>query len=300
MRLSLGPLPYYWEREAVLDFYGRVQAAPVDIVYLGETVCPKRRALKLSDWLALAERLASAGKEVVLCTLVLVEAESDLSLVRHIAANGRFAVEANDMAAVNILSGRAPFVIGSHINAYNGETLALLTECGARRWVVPVELDRDTVSTLQRLRPPHLETEILVFGRLPLAFSARCFTARARNLSKDECDFCCLDYPDGMLLRTQENEPFLTLNGVQVQSAQTYSLVNHIDSLKELGVDVIRLSPQRQGMLEIIDVFDALLNDGLDISKAATTLASFTSFGCCDGYWRGLPGMIGCEMRVPA
>lgn len=300
MRLSLGPLLYYWEREAVFDFYERVRAAPVDVVYLGETVCPKRRALKHSDWLMLAERLVEAGKEVVLSTLALVEAESDLGHMRRMASNGRFAVEANDMAAVNMLSGGPPFVIGPHINVYNGETLTLLAACGAKRWVVPVELDSETVAALQCVRPPQLETEILAFGRLPLAFSARCFTARAHNVSKDECDFCCGDYPQGMLLRTQEAEPFLALNGVQIQSARTYNLIHHIGALAELGIGVIRLSPQPQGMREIIDVFDAVLNDGLDTDTAAMTLASFACAGCCDGYWRGLPGMSASEMGIPA
>jgi collagenase-like PrtC family protease len=296
MRLSLGPLLYYWERDAVLDFYRRVCTAPVDIVYLGETVCSKRRALNFSDWLALAERLASAGKEVVLSTLALVEAESDLALIRRMVTNDRFMVEANDMAAINMLNGEMPFVIGPHINVYNGETLKLLTTCGARRWVVPVELDSSTVAVLQRARSPQLETEILAFGRLALALSARCFTARAHDLSKDECGFRCGVYPDGMRLRTQEDEPFLTLNGVQVQSARTYNLINHIDTLKKLDIDVIRLSPQRQGMFDIIGVFDAVLNKALDTDTAAVTLASFASAGFCDGYWHGLPGMSTCGM----
>lgn len=299
MRLSLGPLLYYWERDAVFEFYERVRTSPVDIVYLGETVCPKRRALKPSDWLALAERLEDTGKEVVLSTLALVEAESDLALIRRLATNGRFAVEANDMAAVSMLSGGQPFVIGPHINVYNSETLTLLAACGAKRWVVPVELDSKTVATLQRMRPPQLETEILAFGRLPLAFSARCFTARAHNVSKDECNFCCGNYAQGMLLCTQEDEPFLALNGIQIQSARTYSLINHIHALKELDIGVIRLSPQPQGMLDIIDVFYDALNNGLDTNTAATTLASFASAGCCDGYWRGLAGMSAPEIGMP-
>ena len=141
MKLALGPIPYFWPHDKVYAFYERAADWPVDIVYVGETVCPKRRNLKLEDWLALAERLTAAGKEVVLSTLVLLEAESELGALERICSNGRFSVEANDMAAVQLLSGRGPFVAGPHINAYNGETLALLAECGARRWVLPIELE---------------------------------------------------------------------------------------------------------------------------------------------------------------
>ncbi|MDE2002749.1 MAG: hypothetical protein KGJ25_04375, partial [Betaproteobacteria bacterium] len=110
MKLSLGPIQYFWDRERVFDFYRRVAAAPVDIVYLGETVCSKRRALRLPDWLDIAGRLAAAGKEAVLSTLTLIEAESEAGYLRTIAENGRYAVEANDMAAVGMLEGAAPFV----------------------------------------------------------------------------------------------------------------------------------------------------------------------------------------------
>ena len=138
MKLALGPIQYFWDRERVFDFYARVAAAPVDIVYLGETVCSKRRALRLPDWLGIAERLTAAGKEAVLSTLTLIEAESEAAYMRTVTENGCYAVEANDMAAVNMLEGVTPFVIGPQVNVYNGRTLALMARAGAKRWVMPM------------------------------------------------------------------------------------------------------------------------------------------------------------------
>ena len=65
MKLALGPLLYHWPRQSVLDFYGDVADAPVDIVYLGETVCSRRNELRWPDWLEIGTVLAEAGKEVV-------------------------------------------------------------------------------------------------------------------------------------------------------------------------------------------------------------------------------------------
>ena len=315
MKLSLGPIQYFWDRNRVTDFYARVSEAPVNIVYLGETVCSKRRALRLPDWLDIAERLTAAGKEVVLSTLTLVEAESEVSYMRGIVENGRYPVEANDMAAVGMLEGTAPFVtrpvpgaspldaqgasksapggfvIGPHINVYNGRALEVMARAGARRWVMPMELDRDTLAALQARRPAGMETEVFVFGRLPLAFSARCFTARAHNLAKDECGFRCGDYPDGMPLRTRESQAFLNLNGIQVQSGETYNLINEIASLRALQVDILRLAPQAQGMFEIIDAFRRVLDGELEAAAAAERLAPYQPAGPCDGYWHGAPGM---------
>jgi len=293
MKLSLGPILYFWERERVLDFYTQAAAWPVDIVYLGEAVCSKRRALRLDDWLRVADRLTQAGKEVVLSTLALVEAESELGAMRRAVRNGRFAVEANDAAALNMLSAGdgTRFVAGPYLNVYNGETLALLHRLGAYRWVLPVELSRDMLAALQTRRPPGFETEVLVFGRLPLALSARCFTARAHRLPKDECEFCCRDYPDGLALATREGKRFLTLNGIQTQSGGSCNLAGALPELQRLGVEVARLSPQSRDMGEIVRIFRAALDGETSAIEAERAIHALLPDGVCDGYWLGQPGM---------
>lgn len=292
MKLSLGPVLYYWERERLLDFYAQAADWPVDVIYLGEVVCSKRRALRFDDWLAVAERLMLAGKEVVLSTLALVEAESELGAMRRVAGNGRFAVEANDAAALNMLAGTGTrFVAGAYLNLYNGETLDLLHGLGAYRWVLPVELSRDMLAALQACRPAGMETEVLVFGRVPLALSARCFTARAHHLPKDECEFRCRDYADGLPLATREGRRFLTLNGIQTQSGGSVNLAGALPELSELDVDVVRLSPQSQGMDEIVRLWRAAVDGRLSAAEVETRLLPHLPDGVCNGYWRGEPGM---------
>lgn len=291
MKLALGPIPYFWPHDRVVAFYARAAEWPVDIVYVGETVCPKRRDITFEDWLTLAEGLTAAGKEVVLSTLVLLEAGSELGALERICGNGRFCVEANDMSAVQMLSGRGPFVAGPHINVYNGETLALLAECGARRWVLPVELSGATLADLQAQRPAGMETEVLAFGRLPLAFSARCFTARAHNLPKDQCDFCCADYPAGVPMKTQEGEDLFTMNGVQLLSAAPCNLLGAVSTLQSLDVDVMRIAPQADGTEEAVSAFRAVMGGYLDAGAAEEMLAPFAPTGWCNGYWHGEEGM---------
>ncbi len=289
-RLSLGPVTYYWPGDRVLDFYERAADAPVDIVYLGETVCSKRNQLKTDDWLALANRLAEAGKEVVLSTLALVEAESELKRLRRICTNGRYVVEANDLAAVRLMEGR-PFVSGHSVNVYNDRTLSVLAEQGLKRWVMPVELSFETLAAMQTARPAGVETELFAFGRLPLAYSARCFTARAHNLPKDDCRYRCIDYPDGLALSAQDGDRFLALNGIQTQSARTFNLLGELPRIRELGVEVLRVSPQSQGTWSVVDTFAACLDGRLDPIEGARSLRPFMPAGPCDGYWFSGAGM---------
>ena len=294
-RLAIGPVTYYWPAEQLRAFYEQVADGPADIVYLGETVCAKRRSLDLDEWLEIADLLAARGKEVVLSTLALIEAESELRTLRRICENGRFLVEANDLTAVALLAGRAPFVTGPTVNVYNARTLHLLAKEGLRRFVLPVELSRDTFGALQAACPDGVEGEVWAWGRLPLALSARCFTARAHNLPKDDCAFRCLDYPDGLLARTQDDQAFLTLNGIQTQSAQTHSLLGDLDDVVARGADVLRVSPQSRQTDVVVQAFaDALAGRA---RPEAPALARLAPLGLCDGYWRGEAGIAAPPAR---
>jgi collagenase-like PrtC family protease len=290
LKLALGPLLYYWPRAKVMEFYEDIADSPVDIVYLGETVCSRRHELRAADWLAVAELLQGRGKEVVMSTLALIESSADVGAQRKLVANGRFQVEANDMGAVQMLNGQ-PFVAGPHLNVYNPPTLSLLHGLGARRWVMPLEMGRAGLAHMQRERPQGMETEVFAFGRMPLAFSARCFTARNRNLPKDDCRFSCIDHPDGLMMQTREKQPFLVLNGIQSQSALVYNLAAEMAQMAELGVDVARLSPQSTHMKQIIAAFDAARNGALAPRQAANTISPLLPAEACNGYWYGKPGL---------
>lgn len=291
MKLSLGPILYFWPREQVLDFYRQVASWPVDIVYLGEVICSKRRLLKPDDWLAIAETLTAAGKEVVLSTLALVEAESELLVMRRTVENGRYLVEANDMAAVQMAAGKAPFVAGPHLNLYNCESLALMHQAGAKRWVMPVELSHDTLQVLLDGCTSELETEVFAYGRLPLAFSARCFTARNEGLPKDDCQLRCGDYADGLLMRSQEDEDFLAINGIQTQSATTCSLLDALPEMVAMGVDVVRLSPQSHHMAEVVEIFYGVLDGELSVTDGVKKLTRIAVGEVSNGFWYGKSGM---------
>jgi O2-independent ubiquinone biosynthesis protein UbiV len=294
MKLSLGPLQYFWPREQVLAFYAEVAGWPVDIVYLGEIVCPKRRELRLEDWLEIGAWLAESGKEVVLSSLTLLEAGSELGVLRRLCRNGRFPVEANDMAAAGILAqAGSPFVGGPTLNVYNPRTLAVLARLGMTRWVLPVELSGATAGALIATAPGN-PCEVFAWGRLPLAWSARCFTARAQDRPKDHCRLACLADPDGRLLRTREDQPFLVLNGIQTQSALTQDLAPWLGELRAAGVAVLRLSPQATGMAEVVRQFDALRR-GTAAPGTLAALAALAPVGTCDGYWRGTAGFAGAH-----
>lgn len=295
LQLALGPVLFFWSRDDIFRFYAEVTQWPVDIVYLGEVVCARRQQVRTQDWIALANDLADTGKEVVLSSQALLESETDLRRLRRLVENGRVRLEANDLGAARLARQHGlPFVAGTTMNLYNVETLALMQELGAYRWVPPVEMGGSTLGDILRhLKQEEvpLQTEVFAWGKLPLALSARCFTARHYNLNKDDCQFRCLDHPDGLVLATREAKGFLTLNGIQTMSEGCEALLPHLADMETMGVDAVRISPQWQHTAEVVQAFRRVIAGDKSAQDALVDIAPCAPGPLVDGYWRGVAGM---------
>ncbi len=299
LALTVGPVLYHWSRAALMQFYEAIAASPADTVVLGETMCARRRELRLDDWLALGRELSAAGKDVVLVAQTLIETEADLRLIERQGEQHEFAVEAGDASALRLLAGRVPLVLGPHLNIYSREALQEHAGFGVQRWVAPVELALDSLALINPVHDPvrtpdgdPIATEAWAFGRLPLSFSARCFTARHHRVPKDDCGMLCMADPDGLLMSSTEGEPFLVLNGTQTQSATVQCLLGDSKALRAAGVSRLRLSPCAEGFVRVLDDFEAVMNAG---ASAAERVDQWLSLGVpgrlSNGYARHLPGM---------
>ncbi|QXG56469.1 U32 family peptidase [Pantoea jilinensis] len=288
MQYALGPVLWYWPTDTLEDFYQQAVRSRADIIYLGEAVCSKRRATPYARWMDLAREVAASGKQVVLSTLALLQSPSELKELQRYVENGEFLIEANDIGAVNMAAERhLPFVAGPTLNVYNADTLQLLVKEGMTRWCMPVEMSRDWLLQLleqceRRGIRQQFEVEVLGYGHLPLALSARCFTARSENRAKDDCETCCINYPAGRRVNSQEGQQVFVLNGIQTMSGYCYNLGNDLAGMRD-RVDCVRLSPQGVTTLAEIDRFRANEN-----GQARLMVAKGSD---CNGYWRKLAGM---------
>lgn len=271
MKLTLGPVLYNWEPDAWRDFYFRIaDEAPVDIVCVGEVVCSKRLPFFQDLVPEVVERLASAGKEVLLSSQALITLERERRQTASLAREADLLVEANDVTALAHLVGR-PHAVGPYVNVYNEETLAWLARNGARRVCLPPELPAASIAALASACPD-VALEVWAFGRAPLAISARCYHARLHKLTKDNCQFVCGKDPDGLAADTLDGQNFLTVNGVQTLSSTYANLIENLPDLASMGVAACRLSPQTCDMVAVARAFRSVADGALDPEEGRRAL----------------------------
>ncbi len=294
--LTLGPVLYNWSAQRLRDFYARIaDEAPVDRVVIGEVICPKREPLAADALAWAAERLAAAGKRVVLASLALVMDDRDWEATLALGRDAE-AFEANDLSAVEVRKGR-PFAVGPFVNVYGLSTLRWLKELGAERICFGAELDREKMAALAR--EPGMEKEVIVFGRLPLALSARCYHARAHGLRKDECRFVCGEDPDGLPVTTLDGQAFVAVNGIATMSASYVDLTREWEELAGMGVSGFRLLPQAVDMVAVARVWRDLLDGRIAGEEAHARIRAIAGgVPLANGFFHG--GIGRAEVARPA
>ncbi len=289
-KLCVGPVLFHWPAEKKLEFYTRLATAPVDVVYLGEVVCSKRIPLFENHHQDIARLLKEAGKKVVFSTLAEVMTKYDRQVVARICAMHDELIEANDAAALYHLSGR-PHAIGPFLNVYNEDSLEFLAGKGALHATLPNELPRAAIAMLGRkAQNLGMGLEVQVYGRMPLALSARCYHARAHGRAKDNCRFVCGQDPDGMDLTTMEGVPFLSINGIQTLSHACLNLIREMPALAGMGVTHFRLSPHTGDIVETAQLFRAVLDGELATTEATTRLAALAPAPFANGFYHQREG----------
>src|SRR3569623_65353 len=297
MQLSLGPVLYKWAPERWRDFYIRVaDEAPVDVVSVGDIVCSKRSPFLADHIPAVVDRLQSAGKEVLLGSLILISLRRERRQTAELAAVEGAMVEVNDLTCLRALAGR-PHAIGPFVNIYNEASAAFHAAHGARRICLPPELPLASVAAIAKA-VPDITTEVFAFGKVPLAISARCYHARLHKLAKDNCRFVCEKDPDGLLLNTLEQQEFLTVNGVQTLSHSCANLLGEAGLLRESNVRSLRLSPQDCDMVEIAKIFRDVLDGRDDVDGGNRRLAAaYPGVPFSNGFLWAEPGHLYHQAR---
>ncbi len=294
IRLVLGPLLYHWPADRRRAFYQAIASdGPYEVVVLGETVCSKREPA-VADAMAESEAaLVAAGRSIMRPTIALAVEAEDIARLEDVASDGQSGhlIEANDAGALALLAGR-PHHIGPMVNVYNEATLAVLADQGATGITLPWELPRDSILHLAgAARARGMDCGVTVFGRAPLAISARCYHARANGLTRATCRLICERDPEGLEVQTLDGDDFMVVNGLQTQAYAVTLLTREIPELIEAGVTQLRVSPLDMDMMAVGAVHADLLAGRLSVDQAENALLDLLDERpVTNGFYHGAPG----------
>lgn len=288
MELTLGPVLFGWKRDELLGFYEEAAGFDVDRVYIGEVVCAKKKGLTLTDIESIATGLVRAGKTVVLSSLAVVSNETELACTRALLGLP-FPIEANDVSVLNMVDPALREVFaGPHITTYNVPSIEFLKGIGIKHVTFPVELSGESIA--YNIAHTAIDAEVFAHGKVPLAFSWRCYTSRAYGLSKGDCRHDCTRSPDGMVIKTVDDEQLFTINGTSVLSAGAYTLIREVDDLADKGVGALRISPQHKNTKRVVEVFRARILGTLGVGEATAELEALSPEGISNGWYYGRAG----------
>lgn len=286
MELSLGPVLFDWPREKLINFYKEVAAWEVDTVYLGNIVCSKRAGLSIADIARVAHELGEAGKKVFISTLAIVSTEAELVNIRRLATLG-LPLEANDMSAIAIGKDNG-LVAGPHILSYNPADVEFLKTAGVGRVVFPVELPKEAVAHI--IKETGITGEVFAHGKVPLAFSWRCYSSRAGGHTRENCEHECRRDPEGMVIKNLDDKELFTINGTSILSADTYTLVDKVEELGEAGVAALRISPHPEDTAEVVSIFKKRIDGTLSPEDGLAEIRRLVPHGLCNGWYSGAAG----------
>ncbi|HRQ82712.1 MAG TPA: U32 family peptidase, partial [Azospirillaceae bacterium] len=278
-QLILGPVLFNWAPDVWRDFHFRMaDESDVDEICVGEIVCSKRAPFLAEHLEAVCGRIIAAGKRLTLSAPILPTLARERATVGDLielagAFDGAAMVEANDMGAVNaLMKAGKRFRVGPFVNVYNEATLQWLAARGAESVCLNAELPLTAMKALGAAAGAAgggAALEAQVFGRLPLAISARCYHARAHNLHKDGCRYVCGEDSNGMDVATLDGAPFLAVNGTQTMSHAWADLSAELPALKAAGISRFRLSPQDCDMVAVAKAYRAALDGTAPLFAAA-------------------------------
>ncbi|MEM3369772.1 MAG: peptidase U32 family protein [Candidatus Micrarchaeia archaeon] len=150
----------------------------------------------------------------------------------------------------------------TQMSVHNSNTAKLLKERGIKRIILARELNFDQIKRIKE--NVNVELEMFVFGALCYSYSGKClwsYIQTGRSGNRGACSQMCR-FPWKLLVNGKEiKKGYLT-------STKDLNLINHIDKIKDLGIESIKIEGRLKDanyIGKVVSTFRAAI-DGKDIN----------------------------------
>ncbi len=169
----------------------------------------------------------------------------------------------SDIGALPVLRrrfGDMEFHLSTQANCVNAEAAAMYADMGFSRIIPGRELSIEEIGEIKQ-RLPGLEIETFVHGAMCLAYSGRCFLSSwmaDRSANKGDCSHSCRwnfrMLAEGKTVLEEEKRPgeyYPVTEGAgftTILSSKDICMIDHIDALKDAGVDSLKIEGRMKSL----------------------------------------------------
>ena len=208
---------------------------------------------------AVATAHAAGAKVHVTLNTLMTDADLDElpACLEWLDATGVDAVIVSDLGAMTLVRQHAPHVelhVSTQASVMNAAAAEAYARMGARRIVLAREMTLQQIAELRRRLTPEVEIEVFAHGSMCMAYSGRCLISAElmganRSASKGACTQPCRwewllveRRNPGVLVDVEQDT-----RGSYLLSSNDLCLLEHVDDLREAGVDALKIEGRSKG-----------------------------------------------------
>ena len=230
------------------------------------------------------------------------ELEQLVSYIKEITKIGVDAVIVQDMGAVRLfrqISPDMPLHASTQMTVTTADGVRALEKLGFERVVLARELSERTVA--QICRETKAEIEVFCHGALCMCYSGQCLMSSiigGRSGNRGRCaQPCRLPYT---LLENGES----AANG-HLLSTKDLSLINKLDSLKNMGVSSLKIEgrlKKPEYVAAVVGIYRKYPDSGENVREAdkQELLSAFNRSGLTEGYFSSQTGKMMMSLKTPS
>lgn len=220
---------------------------------------------------------------------------------------GADAVIAGDLATIAIARRETPGLAvhaSTQLSCANHEAALVLQQLGASRIVLARELSIEEIAAIRRRTPGDLELEAFVHGAMCMAISGRCIISNhlaGRDANRGHCTQPCR----WMYTLEEEKRPSVHFpvvegeRGTAIMSSKDLMMLDHLDDLRDAGIDSIKIEGRVKGAYYVATVVNAYRHvlDGAPAEEFLPELDAVSHRSYHTGFFYGLPDQTGAEIE---
>ena len=170
----------------------------------------------------------------------------------------------SDVGLIYYVRKNAPSLnihVSTQANVINSKSAQFFADMGVTRIVLARELSLEQIKNIRKNLDKKVELECFVHGAMCISYSGRCLLSNyftGRDSNHGACVQCCRwKYTVKEVSRDDENEVQEDERGTYIFNSKDMNLVNHLQELKDAGIDSFKIEGRMKSAYYVATVVNA-------------------------------------------